>query len=232
MKNDHPAKDQISAWAIACSLSAASKEMIDQNIRVQCLEPVLQSAYWISLTEENNLVFSNENLVRIAAGKLAIPRISCLLRNPIKSLGAIATLIKIRSVYLQKNHTMEQVRILMLAGLETTVCYLNFHSYSKSIMTDESGKIDFYLKDRFLGSVACSTNNLWQTIDRNTHEEPSMIVTFKDLITAYRGALGKIDPLVDAAEKNVLIRGRIPLIEKFSYISRIAMKEVPIPKTL
>ena len=229
MRNEHPAKEQISAWAIACSLSTASKEMIEQNIRVQFLEPELQGASWISLTKENNIVFSNVNLVRVAGGTFAIPKILCLFKKPIKSLGALLTLIKIRRVYLQKKYTMEQVRILMLAGLEITVCYLNFHSYSKSIMTDESGKIDFYLKDRFLGSVACSTNNLWQTIDRNTHEEPSVIVTFKDLITAYRGALGKIDPLVDAAEKNVLIKGRIPLIEKFSYISRLAMKEVPIP---
>jgi hypothetical protein len=120
----------------------------------------------------------------------------------------------------------------MLAGLETAVCYLNFHSYSKSIMVNESGKIDFYLKEKFLGSVSCSTNNFWQTSNRNTREEPSIIITFKDLNTAYRGALGEIDPLVDAAEKNVLIRGRIPLIEKFGYISRLAMKEVPIPKTL
>jgi hypothetical protein len=120
----------------------------------------------------------------------------------------------------------------MLAGLETAVCYLNFHSYSKSLMVGESGKIDFYVKEKFLGSVSCSTNNFWQTSNRNTREEPSIIITFKDLNTAYRGALGEIDPLVDAAEKNVLIRGRIPLIEKFGYISRLAMKEVPIPKTL
>lgn len=231
MKNDHPAKEQISAWAIACSLSAASNEMIEQNIRVQSLQPVLQGASWISLTKENNMVFSNEDLVRVAGGTFAFPRISCLLKNPVKSLGALLTLIKIRRVYLQKKHSMEQVRILMLAGLETAVCYLNYHSYSRSIMADETGKIDFYLKEKFLGSVSCLTNNFWQTSDRNTQEEPSIIITFKDLNTAYRGALGKIDPLVDAAEKNVLIRGRIPLIEKFGYISRLAMKEVPIPKT-
>ena len=232
MKNDHPAKEQISAWAIACSLSAASKEMIEQNIWVQCLQPELQGESWISLTKENNMVFSNVNLVRVAGGTFAIPKIACLLKKPIKSLGALFTLIKIRGVYLQKKHTMEQVRILMLAGLETAVCYLNFHSYSKSIMVDESGKIDFYLKEKFLGSVSSSTSNFWQTSNRNTQEKPSIIVTFKDLNTAYRGALGKIDPLVDAAEKNVLVRGRIPLIEKFGYISRLAMKEVPIPKTL
>jgi|TARA_A200000113_G_C8840377_1_gene346661 hypothetical protein len=232
MENDHPAKGQIAAWAIACSLSAASKEMIEQNIWVQCLQPELQGASWISLTKENNVVFSNLNLVRVAGGTFAIPKIACLLKKPIKSLGALLTLIKIRRVYLKKNHTMEQVRILMLAGLETAVCYLNFHSYSKSLMVGESGKIDFYVKEKFLGSVSCSTNNFWQTSNRNTREKPSIIVTFKDLSTAYRGALGKIDPLVDAAEKNVLIRGRIPLIEKFGYISRLAMKEVPIPKTV
>ena len=232
MENDHPAKGQIAAWAIACSLSAASKEMIEQNIWVQCLQPELQGASWISLTKENNVVFSNLNLVRVAGGTFAIPKIACLLKKPTKSLGALFTLIKIRRVYLKKNHTMEQVRILMLAGLETAVCYLNFHSYSKSLMVGESGKIDFYVKEKFLGSVSCSTNNFWQTSNRNTREKPSIIVTFKDLSTAYRGALGKIDPLVDAAEKNVLIRGRIPLIEKFGYISRLAMKEVPIPKTV
>ena len=53
MENDHPAKGQIAAWAIACSLSAASKEMIEQNIWVQCLQPELQGASWISLTKEN-----------------------------------------------------------------------------------------------------------------------------------------------------------------------------------
>ena len=228
MKNKHPAKEQISAWAIARSLSTASKEMIEQNIRVQFLEPKLQGASMISLTKENNIVFSNVNLVRVAGGTFAIPKITCLFKKPIKSLGALLTLIKIRRVYLQKKYTMKQVRILMLAGLEITVCYLNLHSYAKSIMAEESGKIDFYVKDMFLGSVSCSANNLWQTMARNTQEKPSIIIIFKDLNTAFRGALGKIDPLVDAAEKNVLIKGRIPLIEKFGYISRLAMKEVPI----
>ena len=81
MKNNHPAKEQISAWAIACSLSTASKEMIEQNIRVQFLEPKLQGASMISLTKENNIVFSNVNLVRVAGGTFAIPKITTILNT-------------------------------------------------------------------------------------------------------------------------------------------------------
>ena len=59
--------------------------------------------------------------------------------------------------------------------------------------------------------------------------KPSVKLTFLNRDIAFEGLLNGVDQLGATATGEVMIRGRIPLMDKIGYVSRIALREVPKP---
>jgi hypothetical protein len=47
---------------------------------------------------------------------------------------------------------------------------------------------------------------------------------------AYLSALGQTNHLTDPVTGKFVLAGRIPLIEKFGFVSRLAFNDLPMPK--
>ena len=59
---------------------------------------------------------------------------------------------------------------------------------------------------------------------------PSVELTFLNKEIAFEGLLSGIDQLGATASGEMMIQGRLPLMDKIGYVSRIAQKEVPQPR--
>ena len=97
---------------------------------------------------------------------------------------------------------------------------------------NESGCIDFSVNGHLLARVIKNACGNWELASSARDLPPSVSVKFRNLETVFRAAIGKIDPLVDPAENNINVQGKIPLLEKFGYISRLSMRNIPIPREL
>ena len=47
---------------------------------------------------------------------------------------------------------------------------------------------------------------------------------------AQDAALGRLNSWISLINGNVIVAGRIPLIDKFGYVARLVQKEVPMPR--
>jgi len=71
--------------------------------------------------------------------------------------------------------------------------------------------------------------DVWKCTSEKPDTEPSVVLDFKNLGSAIRGACGQIDPLADPVLGNIMVAGRIPLLDKFGFVARIVSREVPSP---
>ncbi len=231
MKANVPNEGQLAAWATACSLGTASKGLSLKFSKIKVLSPTISSKRHIALTQGKSLVFSNQNLLKLAGGELALPLFRSFCQNPFDGIRTISTMQRVKALYLESKPTPDQVEILLQAALSASVCYLNFHTLAIDLLAGEIGAICFRLGPRHLGSVCKMKNGDPWILERDDSKiQPSVLLSFSDLRSAFRGAMGLTDPYVDPAEKNLSIKGRIPLLEKFGYVSRIVSREVPNPR--
>lgn len=212
-------------------MAGASNKMATIEKRTFPLYASLHGETHIALTRQKQLIFSNENLVILGNGGIKLPLMLPFVKRPLSCILAVSTMLKIKNLYLEENKSISNLEILMQASLEATCCYLNHHPMAAELLGKESGFVSFVFDSCLIGFLGRKNpNELWEYQEPTKSDNASVIMTFKDMKTAYRGALGEIDPYVDPAEKNVLIEGRIPLIEKIGFISRITLREVPTPR--
>ena len=120
--------------------------------------------------------------------------------------------------------------VLIFGSLEAIAVYLNHQTFAKDIMQDECGRVEFYLEgNQFLGAIYKFHDETWLCDMEKNPREASVIVRFEDLKTGINAALGRVDPLIDPVQHRLRIEGRLPLLEKISYVSRMVSKELPLP---
>lgn len=227
--NNIPVLGQLPAWAVARSLAAMSNEIHFHQPKFYKLSARLLTNSRISLTAGNEIVFENKNLLHAAKQGFAFPEILPLCKHPFVSFKGIRTLMEIKGLY-NRSPSKQDVKIFFQGGIEATTCYLNHHPPAQDLMGDEKGTIDCYLdKSFFLGRIFRSNDDAWECTSRKPDTEPSVVLNFKNLNSAIRGACGQIDPLADPALGNINVSGRIPLLDKFGFVARIASREVPSP---
>lgn len=227
--NNIPGLGQLPAWAVARSLAAMSNEIHLHQPKFFKLSARLLTNSRISLTAGDEIVFENKNLLHAAKKGFAFPEILPLCKHPFVSFKGIRTLMEIKGLY-NRSPSKQDVKIFFQGGIEATTCYLNHHPPAQDLMGDEKGIIDCYLdKSFFLGRIFLSNDDAWECTSRKPDTEPSVVLNFKNLNSAIRGACGQIDPLADPALGNINVSGRIPLLDKFGFVARIASREVPSP---
>ena len=224
-----PVIGQLPAWAVARSMEAMSIEIQRHKPNLYKLSAKILTKSKISLTAGDAIVFGNKNLLKAAGKGFALPEILRLCINPIVSFKGIMTLLEIKDLY-NRSPDKQDVKIFFQGGIEATTCYLNHHPPAQDLMGDEKGTIDCYLdKSFFLGRIFRSNGAAWKCTSRKSDTEPSVVLNFKNLDSAIRGACGQIDPLADPALGNINVSGRIPLLDKFGFVARIVSREVPSP---
>jgi hypothetical protein len=111
------------------------------------------------------------------------------------------------------------------------VVYLNHHPAFHGLFSDFSDElITFNLSGSgSLGWLSRSSEGVFQAGTKSSIGIPSVALTFMNKDIAFEGLLRGIDQLGSTASGEVMIQGRIPLMDKIGYVSRIAQREVPIP---
>ena len=179
----------------------------------------------------NLLIFSEKQYYRLIVKGLGIPKLRSLLFSPVQSIRLILSLAKVGQLYKSRDVKVN-APIQLKASLEAICTYLNLHSYSSKIFKPEQG-FSF-----LIGISNTETNFLiyyekqsgWKVYFAENQQSESASLLFKNIKIAQDAALGRLNSWISLTNGNVIVAGRIPLIDKFGYVARLVQKEVPMPR--
>lgn len=179
----------------------------------------------------NLLIFSKNQYYRLISRGLGVPRLRNLFLSPIQSIRSILSLAKVGKLY--KSKDLKVIAPIQLkASLEAICTYLNHHSYSSKIFKPEQG-FSFLIgisntETKFL--ICYKTHCGWKVYLSWNQQSESASLLFKDIKTAQDAAVGCLNSWISLTNGNIVVAGRIPLIDKFGYVARLVQKEVPLPR--
>jgi hypothetical protein len=179
----------------------------------------------------NLLIFSEKQYYRLIVKGLGFPQLRSLFLSPVQSIQLILSLAKVGQLYKSKDEKVT-APIQLKASLEAICTYLNLHLYSSKIFKSEQ---DFSL---LIGISNTETNFLihyekqggWKVYFAKNQQAESASLLFKNVKIAQDAALGRLNSWISLTNGNVIVAGRIPLIDKFGYVARLVQKEVPMPR--
>ena len=105
------------------------------------------------------------------------------------------------------------------------LAFANHYSPAREILEGEEGRISFMIDG--LGeilNVGKDQTGLWAVIESSADEKASVILRFQNLEYALLFCLGQTNHLTDPVIGKFALHGRITLIEKFGFVSRLALK--------
>ena len=222
--------ERIIPWAAARSIFGASSVMKERDGKSQILEPRLLSSDRIAIGSKG-LIFKDNSLLKAIERGFSMPELFPLLSNPSSAVKAITTLKRMSRFYDPRKGASENLSVILRAGLETLVVYLNHHPTFHGLFSDFSEElIIFNLSGSGpLGWLSRSSEGVFKAGTERLHGTPSVALTFMNQGIAFEGLLRGIDQLGSTASGEVMIQGRLPLMDKIGYVSRIAQREVPVP---
>ena len=223
-------QERIVPWAAARSIFGASAVMGELDGKTQKLEPELLSADRIAIGSKG-LVFKQDSLLQAIEQGFSMPELFPMLRNPLSAIKAIGTLKRIARFYDPSRVARGSLLVVLRAGLETLAVYLNHHPMFHGFFADSSDElITFNLADSGpLGWLSRSAEGVFSAGTEPVSGKPSVELTFLSQDIAFEGLSKGIDQLGATAAGEVTIQGRLPLMDKIGYVSRIAQREVPMP---
>lgn len=179
----------------------------------------------------NLLIFNEEQYYRLILRGLGIPQLRNLFLSPIQSIRLFLSLAKVGKLYKSKEVEVV-VPIQLKASLEAICIYLNHHSYASKIFKPEQG-FRFLIGIPNAGTkflIYYKEKNGWK-VDFTENKLPeSACLLFKDIKVAQDATLGRLNSLISLTNGNIVVSGRIPLMDKFGYVARLVQKEVPMPR--
>jgi len=178
----------------------------------------------------NLLIFSQEQYYRLISRGLGIPQIRNLFLSPIQSIRLILSLWRVAQLYKSKDLKVSSP-IQLKASLEAICTYLNLHPYSSKIFKPEQGfSILIGISNTETNFLICyEQQNGWKVYFLENQQSASASLLFKDIKIAQDAALGRLNSWISLTNGNIVVAGRVPLIDKFGYVARLVQKEVPIP---
>jgi len=141
-------------------------------------------------------------------------------------------LLKLRKVgqfFKCKSLEPNDLGLLFAVGIETTAIYMNFHPKCSSVIGSGCGVIEFFLSHdkNPMAVLQKSYNRGWQFKTKQTMN-PSVKVIFKDIEVVKLLCMGNLDHNEGLALGELVISGNIPIMDKVSYCSKIALSELPL----
>lgn len=224
-------KEQVKAWALARSIFGANQSICDYKDIANCFSPQFPFNGSIHLSSKGGLQFSYSSLEKLVGQGFACPRVKCFFISPFICFKSMVALLTIKGLYNQIHPCFNQVKAIFRASVEATLAFANHYPSAQEILKGEKGNISFMIDG--LGeilNVGKNQNGLWAVIESSADEKASVILNFKNLECTLLSALGKTNHLTDPVIGKFAIHGRITLIEKFGFVSRLAFNELPTPK--
>lgn len=227
-----PSTERIAHWAAARSIFGASLVISRYGPKMPELEPRLLPGNRISIGPKG-LIFRDSSLLRAIEKGLAMPELRPMFRHPLCALRSIFALRRIARLYDQSKISPNTLSALLRAGLESLAVFGNHDPASRSLFCDEFDElVDFRLDGHgSLGWLCLCPEGAFSAASETPSGTPSVILTFSSREVAFDVILRGMDQLGALATGKVLLQGKIPLMEKIGYLSRVVLGRVPVPVT-
>ncbi len=215
--------------AAARSIHASASMLFPKKDVQSFLVPQLLSKNRISIG--GTLIFSDHQFSNIVQNGFGIPKIKNVMISPLRSSLSIFILWKFGKFYKSEKKTSQGFAYLF-GSLEAICTYLNNHSKIGKIFDSEKNcRLLVNIagaKSNFL--ISYESKNGWSVNFIEEKISATASLTFKNHETAREASLGSLDPWLALATGDILLAGRIPMLDKFGYISRMVRNEIPYPK--
>lgn len=215
-------------WAAARTIYTCACVLSDSNY-AKYLAPRLLPNYKIKLGE--GLIFSDQQFLKILKNGFGFPEFKSLFLYPYRSMQSFKQLWQVGKLF-RTNDSKKCAPILLHGSLEAICTYMNNHRKSGEVLEAERGSS---LAVTILGTeeiylIDHESKTGWSVSSKKNKVFASASLVFKNHHIAHKVSLGKVDSWVAMVKGDILLSGRIPLLDKFGYIARIAQREVPQPK--
>ena len=172
----------------------------------------------------SGLKFSDHAFLHTVKGGFACPQLSSFFFDPLRCTRVVFSLLKVKSVCRNYDDLPLSARVLLRAGLEATVVFMNFHERLGDILRDEKKSClrigigqDNWVWDLFHKDVCGWVVKPYQAAQKCTSK-----LEFTSFSVAHQSALGKLNALLAVGQGKIKISGKIPFIDKFGYFARQA----------
>jgi hypothetical protein len=224
-------EDRIVPWAAARSIFGASVVMNGFHENSPKLMPELLPNGRIAIGQKG-LVFKDASLLQAIATGFSMPEFFPMIKNPLSAFETISTLKKIARLYDRDRPGLENLVAIFRAGLESLAVFANHDPSSCELLSDDAEElVVFKLADSEpLGWLRRSSEGFFSVGTGFIDGKPSVVLTFSSQQVAFDAVLHGIDQLGAPAKGEMEIQGKIPLMDKLGYVSRIAQGKVPMPR--
>ena len=225
--NDLITSKTLPLWAAACSIYGCGVECLSAKNSQSLIPRILPSGEFSFGT---SLIFSPESFVKVIEGGFAFPKVRHFLAAPTSTFRSIINLARVGKAYRSASQIKEVYGILN-GSLEAICSYLNHHLVAKKTFDEETlNTLAFEIKGmKRKWLIKMDDSKVWQVGACTSLHRASACLTFKDIEVAKNASLGALDSWLSLTNAEMILSGRIPLFDKFGYVSRIAQKEVPRP---
>ena len=184
----------------------------------------------VSFGNRKELVFTNENLLKLHRVGFSLPEIGFLISHPFQALKKINLLRKIGFSLRANTRSKAQLRLLLAVGLEATAVYLNEDRKCRTIIGSDKGIVAFYLDNDPLplASLYKKDGSEWAVSFIPLQKKAKVRISFKSVDVGIESCLGQLNPQVCSALGDYTIDGFLPLMDKIGYCARITGHDLPI----
>ena len=223
--------ERIAPWAAARSIFGASDSMNGFSGKSPELVPELLPGGRIAIGRKG-LVFKDRSLLRAIETGFSMPEFFPLIKHPFSAFNAIVALKKIARCYGRHSLRETDLVVLLRAGLEALAVFANHHPMARDLFSGFPEElVVFGVKGSSpLGWLRRSSEGGFSAGSSGLREKPSVSLSFSSLDVAFDAVKHGIDPLGAPATGEVEIRGKVHLMDKIGYVSRMTLREVPMPK--
>ena len=214
-------------WAAARSIYGCAVECLTVKNSQSLIPRILPSGEFSFGT---SLIFSPDSFVKVIEDGFALPQMRYFLSAPMSTFRSVINLARVGNAYRSASQ-MKEIYGILNGSLEAICSYLNHHLVAKKTFDEETlNTLTFEIKGmKRKWLIKMDDSNGWQVVACSPLQHASACLTFKDIEVAKNAAFGALDSWLSLTNAEIILSGRIPLLDKFGYVSRIVQKEVPRP---
>ena len=221
----------LQSWAVARSMfkgCMALPGVCKKNS--PSLEPHYFESNLLSFGKRQEVVFTEENILKLHRGGWALPEFRFWIKHPFSALERIKILREFGNYIKTKKPTLEYLLVLLSTCVEAPAVYMNFHPFCVALMRNEEGPICFFLKKNNIPLLILSRNKngFWHTNFELPKAEPRVKLSFTSIKAGMQSCLEQVNPYEATALGDYQVEGYLPLMDKVGYCSRITAKELPL----
>ena len=227
MKNQ-VSEERLSLLAGARTIHRCAQQKFSLKV-ANSLLPELLSKYEILLGKQ--LIFSDFEFSKLLRKGYGVPKLKSFFPFPLDSMLSLSNLWKVGRVF-KKGQKNTDILAILYGSLDAICLYLNRHPKAFELFISERkctlGVTVVDCEKKYL--LSYESLHGWMVTDTPRKYDPSACLTFKNIEVVQLSNLGNLDPWLSLVNGDVQLTGRIPMLDKFGYVARIAQKEIPRPK--